>query len=132
MKWNFDRLVRTTKLHVVYDALARGDSPSLKDCLYAGPKFEQNIVLRFRTHKAALITDIEKAFLQISVTEGDRDALRFLWVDDVAKEDLEIITFQFIHVPFGVTSSPFLLNATIQHQPQGFWKLAHVESDHRI
>ena len=109
---------KTTKLRVVYDASARGEGPSLNDCLYAGPKFEQSImdiILRFRSHKVALIADIEKAFLQISIKEEDRDALRFLWFDDVAKKHPEITTLRFTRVPFGVTSSPFLLNATIQY-----------------
>ena len=43
--------------------------------------------MRFRTHKIGLIADIEKAFLQISVAEEDRDVLRFLWVDDIAQAD---------------------------------------------
>ena len=50
----------------------------------------------------------------IAMTEKDPDVLRFLWVDDVSKMDLEIV-LRFTQVVFGVSSSPFLLNATIQH-----------------
>jgi len=35
----------TTKVRVVYNASAKQDGPSLNDCLYAGPKFSQNITL---------------------------------------------------------------------------------------
>ena len=73
---------QTTKLRVVYDASAKVGGPSLNECLYTGPKFGQNImdiVLRFRVHNVALTADIEKAFLMVSVSEEDRDILRFLW-----------------------------------------------------
>ena len=72
----------TSKLRIVYDASARSTGPSLNDCLYTGPKFGQSILdilLRFRLQQVAFIEDIEKAFLMVSVREGDRDSLRFLW-----------------------------------------------------
>ncbi|XP_028411127.1 uncharacterized protein LOC114533731 [Dendronephthya gigantea] len=108
----------TTKLRVVYDALAKSRGPSLNDCLYSGPSLTQNIVdimMRFRAYKVALTGDIEKAFLMIHVAESDRDALRFLWVDDVHSPNPKIILFRFTRVVFGVSSSPFLLNATVKH-----------------
>lgn len=56
----------TTKLRIVYDASARTvDGPSLNDCLNKGPTF---ILLRFRAYQIALTADLEKAFLQVSVT----------------------------------------------------------------
>ena len=72
-----------TKLRVVYDASAKCQGvPSLNNCLYSGSNFEQhilNILQRFRTHKIAVTADVEKAFfLMISISEKDRDALRFL------------------------------------------------------
>jgi len=75
----------TTKLRIVYNASARADGPSLNDCLFSGPKFNQSIlgiILRFRCYKVALVADVEKAFLMVSVCEQDRDALRFLWVNN--------------------------------------------------
>jgi len=108
----------TTKLRVVYDALAKMSGPALNDCLYAGPKFGQNIMdimLRFQVHKIASAADIKKAFLMIVVAPETRDVLRFLWVDDINKKISDIIALRFIRVVFGVSSSPFLLNATIRH-----------------
>ena len=51
----------------------------------------------------------------VSMNEEDRDALRFLWVRDVGGESPELVTYRFTRVAFGVSNSPFLLNATIQH-----------------
>ena len=109
---------KTTKLRVVYDASAKTTGPSLNDCLYTGPKFDQKIIdilLRFRTMKVALTADIERAFLMIAVCEADRDVLRFLWFDDITKDRPQVCAFRFARVVFGVSSSPFLLNATIRH-----------------
>ena len=89
----------TTKVRIVYDASCKSTGPSLNDCLHSGPSLISEIpdvLVRFRYHKVALVSDIEKAFLMVQVAEPDRDVLRFLWV-------------------FGVTSSPFLLNGTVQH-----------------
>ena len=111
----------TTKLRVVYDASAQCDGPSLNECLHTGPKFNQHILdilLRFRHHRVALTADIEKAFLMISVAEPDRDSLRFLWVDDIAKDKPDVCALRFSRVVFGVSSSPFLLNATIKYHLQ--------------
>ncbi len=117
----------TTKLRVVYDASAKANGPSLNDCLLTGPKFNQKILdrlIRFRSFQVALTADVEKAFLMISVTERDRDVLRFLWVDDITKDPPEIRALRFTRVVFGVSSSPFLLNATIKYHLE-----QHMESD---
>ena len=109
---------KATKLRVVYNASARSRGPSLNDCLYSGPPLTQNIfdiMLRFRAHKVALTGDIEKAFLMINVAESDWDGLRFLWVDDINSPNPKIIPLRFTRVVFGVSSSPFLLNATVNH-----------------
>jgi len=110
----------TTKLRIVYDASARSgkNTSSLNDCLYAGPPLSPliyDILLRFRAHKTALIGDIEKAFLNVSVHPKDRDYLRFLWVDDVTSSHPNLQVYRFARVAFGVSASPFLLNATIRH-----------------
>ena len=104
---------------MVYDASARSGGPSLNDCLHVGPKFNQKILeilLRFRVHDVAVVADIEKAFLMISINQRDRDALRFLWVSDLDKQPPDICAYRFTRVVFGVACSPFLLNATLsQH-----------------
>ena len=110
----------TTKLRVVYDASAKmNGNPSLNDCLYSGPSLVPSIadvLMRFRFHKVALVVDIEKASLMVSISPSDRDALRLIWLDDIHKDNPKEVVYRFCRVVFEVTSSPFLLNATIgQH-----------------
>ena len=51
----------------------------------------------------------------IEMAVEDRDTLRFLWVKDLAEELPQLVKLRFSRVVFGVSSSPFLLNATIRH-----------------
>ena len=114
---------QTTKLRIVYDASACSEGISLNDSLFSGPKFNQNIldiIVRFCTYRIALVADVEKAFLMVSVCSKDRDALRFLWVDDVEKPSPVVKKLRFTRVVFGVSASPFLLNATINHHLQQY------------
>ena len=99
-----------TKLRIVYDASAKTTGPSLNDCLYTGPKFDQrimDILLRFRTSKIALTADIERAFLQVCVEERDQDVLRFLWFNDVTKTQPQIQVLKFTRVVFGCRQALF-------------------------
>ena len=94
----------TTKVRVVYDASTRSSGPSLNDCLHSGPKFNQkilDILLQFRSYPIALVADIEKAFLIISMAPKDRDILRFLWLKDAFQEESEIVKLRFTRVVFG-------------------------------
>ena len=78
-----------------------------------------DIMLRFRVHKVAVAADIEKAFLMVAVAPDNRDVLHFLWVDDVTKQDPNVVVFRFTRVVFGVSSSTFL-NATIKHHMERY------------
>lgn len=106
----------TTKVRVVYDASAKeGTGSSINDSLLVGPKFNQHILdilSRFRLFKTALVADIEKVFLMLGIDEKDQDVL---WLKDWTEEPSEVQVLKFTRVVFGVASSPFLLNATIQH-----------------
>ena len=107
----------SSKVRIVFDASSKSVGPSLNDCLYKGPQLTPllfDILLRFRSKIVALTTDIEKAFLQISVTDSDRDYLRFLWFDNIFDEQPTIVRNRFARMVFGVSSSPFGLNGTIR------------------
>jgi len=109
----------TTPIRPVFDASAKTKgSPSLNDSLEKGPNLIEmlpDILLRFRSRRYGLIADIKKAFLMISIREEDRDFLRFLWWED-GKE----VEYRHCRVVFGMTSSPFLLAATLNHHLKKF------------
>ena len=63
----------------------------------------------------------------VSVDEGDRDVLRFIWIDDATRDSPDLRVYRFTHVVFGVSSSPFLLNPTIRFHLQKY-----LESNGRL
>jgi hypothetical protein len=86
----------------------------LNDCLADGPNLLELIhkdLLKLQEKRIRFISDIRKAFLQVSVNEQDRDCVRFVWwlKDDEGK----IGVFRYRRVVFGVNCSPFLLEAVI-------------------
>ncbi|GBN77955.1 hypothetical protein AVEN_69417-1 [Araneus ventricosus] len=104
----------TTKMRIVFDASSSHSFQhlSLNDCLWPGPNLNSNIfdiLINFRLNKFAFISDIEKAFLQLTLAEKDRDAVRFLCTEN---DTLQV--YRFNRVLFGVRSSPFLLSASIK------------------
>ncbi|GBN51263.1 hypothetical protein AVEN_58623-1 [Araneus ventricosus] len=104
----------TTKMRIVFDASSSHSFQhlSFNDCLWPGPNLNSNIfdtLINFRLNKFAFISDIEKAFLQLTLAEKDRDAVRFLWTEN---DTLQV--YRFNRVLFGVRSSPFLLSASIK------------------
>ena len=107
----------TTKTRIVFDASSKiGNNPSLNDCLHSVPCLLPlifDILLRFRIGDVALVADIKQAFLNIEIDEEERDFFRFLWVENISEKD-KIVVYRFLRVVFGVTSSPFLLGATIE------------------
>ena len=114
---------QTSKVRIVFDASSKVKGPSLNDCLHKGPQLTPllfDILLRFRSFAVALTADIEKAFLQISIADDDRDYLRFLWFDDVFQDEPKIVRNRFARVVFGVNSSPFLLNGTIRKHANNY------------
>ena len=109
---------QTSKLRVVSDGSAKtsANSLSLNDHLEIGPNFVPSLfdlIIEFRRRAIALTADIEKAFLQISIQESDRDYLRFYWFDDITSDNPTIVQYRYCRLPFGLTSSPAILGATL-------------------
>ena len=107
----------TTPLRRVWDASAKvKGGTSLNENLYAGPNMVPkifNIIMRCRYFKYFLLSDISKAFLRLILNKEYRDYTRLNikenW-EDMSSKDL---LYRFKTILFGSTSSPFLLQATI-------------------
>ncbi|XP_056647487.1 uncharacterized protein LOC130452213 [Diorhabda sublineata] len=123
-KWDFGHYLphravvkeaSTTRIRPVFVASSKEKGkPNLNMCLEKGGSCVElipSILLRFSLNAIGVISDIRKAFLQISVSEKDRDSLRFLWKDEVG----EMKIYRHRRVVFGVTSSPYLLGTVIDH-----------------
>ena len=54
-----------------------------------------------------------QAFLQIQIYTKHRDFLWFLWYNDIRTDFLPSV-LRFARLAFGLTSSPFILNATVK------------------
>ena len=96
------------KVRIVYDcAAASSNGKSLNDFLMKGPDLMHSLVgvlLRFRTEKIAIVTDIETMFYQIRDNSSDRDALRFLrWSQGNLNDEPSI--YRMTILLFGAKSS---------------------------
>jgi hypothetical protein len=112
----------TTPLRIVYDCSCKTPAGvSLNDCLEIGPPLQNDmltILLRFRTHPIGLTADIEKAFHQVGLHEQDRDFVRFLWLKDPYDPKSDFESYRFRVIPFGASSSPFILLSVIKKHLQ--------------
>ncbi|GFW52497.1 reverse transcriptase domain-containing protein [Trichonephila clavipes] len=95
-------------MRIVFDASSHEDGqPSLNDCIWSGENLNPNIfhlIISFRLNTIAITADIERAFLQISLRDEDRDAVRFLF-PDIRSNQTDPYKFQvyrFKRVMFGV------------------------------
>ncbi|XP_055942033.1 uncharacterized protein LOC129972077 [Argiope bruennichi] len=75
-------------------------------------------LLRFRFSKIAITCDGSQAFLQLLLSDEDRDATRFLWYKTTYTDGKlcikdETVIYRFTRLPVGLTSSPFLLSASL-------------------
>jgi len=115
----------TTPIRIVYNCSCRQSlkHASLNDCLMVGDPALTDltaILLRFRLHRYALSTDIEKAFLHVQLAGPDRDFTRFLWLADPTNPESPFVTYRFKAVLFGSVSSPFMLSATLDHHLKSY------------
>ncbi|GFS97487.1 integrase catalytic domain-containing protein [Trichonephila clavipes] len=104
----------TTKLRIVFN----GSSPtttgiSLHDILLKGEVKEDvfQIISRFRRHKFAFTTDIQKMYRQILINPDQQNLQRIIWKHG---PDAEILTYRLKTVTYGLSNAPFLAIRTLQ------------------
>lgn len=98
-----------SNIRVVFDASAVSSSNrSLNQCLYTGPKLQQDIldvVLRFRVHRFTFTADICKMYRQILVLPQYRKYQHIFWR---ASPCDELKLFQLNTVTYGLNCAPYL------------------------
>lgn len=103
------------KIRVVFDASAQTSvGPSLNNCLFQGPKLQQDIidvVTRFRTYKFAFTSDICKMYRQILVLPEYRALQHILWR---ASPHDKLVEYELNTVTYGMNCSPFLALRILQ------------------
>ena len=73
------------KVRRVANAASKFCGESLNSNLLTGPDLLNNLVgvlLRFKEHPVAVLSDVEGMFMQIAVRQEDQSVLRFLWMID--------------------------------------------------
>ena len=112
----------TTKVRIVFDASCQDRGVSLNDTLHKGiPRYTElfNVLQKIRVHRWVVFSDIEKAFYQVHLQDGDKDLLRLLWRDEQGKLQM----FRFMRVCFGLVPSMTLLGNVLRHHFQKFRKV---------
>ena len=113
----------STRIRVIYDASARACQhvPSLDECLETGPPLQNymwNVLAQNQFRAVAVVGDIKQAFLQVRIQEGDRDAMRFHWLNDLYTRKVEVL--RFTRALFGLAPSPFRLAEVIREHQQKY------------
>ncbi|GFQ98624.1 DUF1758 domain-containing protein [Trichonephila clavata] len=107
-------------MRIVFDASSHEDGKLALNEYIPGANLNSNIfhlIIYFRLNTIAITADIERAFLQISLRDEYRDAVRFLFPDLESNQTdpYKFQLYRFKRVLFGVNVSPFLLSATIKY-----------------
>ena len=111
----------TTKVRIVFDALAKYDGISMNDMLYQGPKLQRDlfdVLLWFRRRPVAVVCDIAEMYLQIGIAAEDKLYHRFLWRG--MGQDRQPDIYEFDRVGFGVNSSPFQAQFVLHNHARKF------------
>ncbi|GFW18653.1 integrase catalytic domain-containing protein [Trichonephila clavipes] len=104
----------TTKLRIVFNgSSATTTGISLNDILLKGEVKEDvfETISRFRRHKFAFTTDIQKIYRQILINPDQQDLQRSIWKHGL---DAEILKYRLKTVTYGLSNAPLLAIRTLQ------------------
>ena len=111
----------TTKLRVVFDASAKSSiGISLNDTLQVGPTIYPSltdILIRFRSFKIAVSSDISKMYRAVELSPSDRDLYRFVWRRD---SSTPLSDYRMTRITFGVAASAFAAIRSLQQTALDF------------
>ncbi|GFT51881.1 integrase catalytic domain-containing protein [Trichonephila clavipes] len=105
----------TTKLRTVFNASSPSSSgKSLNSIQFNGGLVQEDlfsIMVRFRKHKYAFTTDIEKIFRMINIHPEQTCLQRILWKKGTGEP---IKTYELTTVTYGTVSAPYLATRTLK------------------
>ncbi|GBM86008.1 Uncharacterized protein K02A2.6 [Araneus ventricosus] len=104
----------TTKFRVVFNASSPTTTGiSLNDILMKGDVIEDvfQTISRFRRHKFAFTTDIQKMYRQILIDPDQKDFQRIVWKTG---PNTEVSAYRLKTVTYGMSNAPFLAIRTLQ------------------
>lgn len=108
-------VVTAAKFRVVFDASAKtSNGHSLNDSMMVGRIPQSSLIdmlIRFRTHKIAIIADIEKMYRQILVSPEDQNCQYIVWRKD---QESELKHYKLLTVTYGTAAAPFLSTRSLQ------------------
>jgi len=110
----------STKLRVVFLSNLKENQSNLSHNQISSPGVCLNHKLQIaltllRFDKFLFTFDLRKAFLQLLLNDEDTLKLRFLWYNDVSKNDFSVVSYKMCRVPFGMRYSPFLLMISLYY-----------------
>ena len=111
----------TTKIRAVFDASAKSSTGvSLNDTLQVGPTVHSSLIdvlLRFRSHRIALTSDVSRMYRAVKLIPSDRDFHRFVWRSSPREQ---LTDYRMTRVTFGISASSFAANMSVKQNAVDF------------
>ena len=90
----------TTRLRIIFDGSAKTADRdySFNDYLETGPNSLLqlfDVLMSFRSNLIAFTSNVENAFLQVSVKADNRDMLQFFWYETDSNGELKTVATTF-------------------------------------